>query len=39
VARCWTLAGCGIVAGSVPADELSESVAKLVPIRDALEVR
>jgi len=34
-----SFAGCGIVAGSVPADELSESVAKLVPIRDALEVR
>ncbi len=30
-------AGCGIVAGSDPADELAESVAKLVPIRDALE--
>ena len=34
-----SFAGCGIVAGSVPADELAESVAKLVPIRDALEVR
>jgi menaquinone-specific isochorismate synthase len=32
-------AGCGIVAGSDPADELAESVAKLVPIRDALELR
>jgi menaquinone-specific isochorismate synthase len=32
-------AGCGIVAGSDPADELAESVAKLVPIRDALEGR
>ncbi len=32
-------AGCGIVAGSDPADELAESVAKLVPIRDALEIR
>ncbi len=32
-------AGCGIVAGSDPADELAESVAKLVPIRDALEAR
>jgi len=32
-------AGCGIVAGSDPSDELAESVAKLVPIRDALEVR
>jgi menaquinone-specific isochorismate synthase len=34
-----SFAGCGIVAGSDPADELAESVAKLVPIRDALEVR
>jgi menaquinone-specific isochorismate synthase len=34
-----SFAGCGIVAGSYPADELAESVAKLVPIRDALEVR
>ena len=32
-------AGCGIVAGSDPVDELAESVAKLVPIRDALELR
>lgn len=30
-------AGCGVVAGSDPARELAESVAKLVPIRDALE--
>ena len=29
-------AGCGIVAGSVPADEVAESDAKLVPMRDAL---
>lgn len=29
-------AGCGIVAGSDPQDELAESVAKLVPMRDAL---
>jgi len=29
-------AGCGIVADSVPADELAESEAKLVPVRDAL---
>ncbi|MCW2809681.1 MAG: menF [Friedmanniella sp.] len=29
-------AGCGIVAGSDPADELAESAAKLVPMRDAL---
>lgn len=34
-----SFAGCGIVAGSDPADELAESVAKLVPIRDALESR
>jgi menaquinone-specific isochorismate synthase len=30
-------AGCGIVAGSEPENELTESNAKLVPIRDALE--
>jgi menaquinone-specific isochorismate synthase len=29
-------AGCGIVAGSVPADELAESDAKLLPMRQAL---
>ncbi len=29
-------AGCGIVAGSVPGQELAESNAKLVPIREAL---
>jgi menaquinone-specific isochorismate synthase len=29
-------AGCGIVAGSKPQDELAESEAKLVPVRDAL---
>lgn len=29
-------AGCGIVAGSDPEAELAESVAKLVPVRDAL---
>ncbi len=29
-------AGCGIVADSVPADELAESTAKLIPVRDAL---
>lgn len=34
-----SFAGCGIVAGSDPTDELAESVAKLVPIRDALESR
>jgi len=32
-------AGCGIVADSVPADELAESDAKLVPVRDALTPR
>ena len=30
-------AGCGIVADSDPAAELAESMAKLVPMRDALE--
>ncbi len=35
--RMRLFAGCGIVAGSVPADELAESVAKLVPMRDALQ--
>lgn len=30
-------AGCGIVAGSIPEEELAESQAKLLPIRDALE--
>ena len=29
-------AGCGIVAGSVAADEVAESVAKLLPMRTAL---
>jgi menaquinone-specific isochorismate synthase len=29
-------AGCGIVAGSDPGEELAESNAKLVPMRDAL---
>ncbi len=29
-------AGCGIVADSVPEDELAETVAKFVPMRDAL---
>jgi menaquinone-specific isochorismate synthase len=29
-------AGCGVVGSSVPADELAESNAKLVPVRDAL---
>jgi menaquinone-specific isochorismate synthase len=29
-------AGCGVVGSSNPADELAESQAKLVPVRDAL---
>lgn len=32
-------AGCGIVEGSVPADELAESQTKLLAMRDALEAR
>ena len=36
--RVHAYAGCGIVAGSEPADEVDESNAKLVPIRDALRV-
>ncbi|MCZ3386296.1 MAG: isochorismate synthase [Actinomycetia bacterium] len=32
-------AGCGIVEGSVPADELAESQTKLLAIREALESR
>jgi menaquinone-specific isochorismate synthase len=32
-------AGCGIVADSVPEDELAESNAKLIPVRDALTPR
>ncbi len=32
-------AGCGIVADSVPADELAESEAKLIPVRGALTPR
>ena len=35
--RLRLFAGCGIVAGSKPQDELAESEAKLVPMRDALE--
>ena len=31
--------GCGIVAGSIPDDELAESQAKLTPMRTALEMR
>jgi menaquinone-specific isochorismate synthase len=34
--RLRLFAGCGIVAGSDPADELAESEAKLTPMRDAL---
>jgi menaquinone-specific isochorismate synthase len=34
--RLRLFAGCGIVAGSLPAEELAESAAKLVPVRDAL---
>ncbi len=34
--RMRIFAGCGIVAGSDPDDELAESSAKLVPMRDAL---
>lgn len=30
-------AGCGIVAGSDPDEEVAEAAAKLVPVRDALE--
>lgn len=32
-------AGCGIVADSIPTDELAESNAKLIPVRDALAPR
>ncbi len=35
--RLRLLAGCGIVAGSQPEQELAESAAKLVPVRDALQ--
>nr|WP_211658953.1 isochorismate synthase [Phytoactinopolyspora halophila] len=34
--RMRLFAGCGIVAGSNPAEELAESAAKLIPMRDAL---
>ena len=34
--RLRLFAGCGIVAGSQPEEELVESAAKLVPVRDAL---
>jgi menaquinone-specific isochorismate synthase len=30
-------AGCGIVAGSDPADELAEAQAKFLPVRNALQ--
>lgn len=30
-------AGCGVVGSSEPADELAESQAKLIPVRDALQ--
>jgi len=35
--RVRLFSGCGIVAGSQPERELAESVAKLVPMRDALQ--
>ena len=35
--RLRLFAGCGIVAGSRPEQELAESAAKLVPVRDALQ--
>ena len=35
--RLRLFAGCGIVAGSQSQEELAESVAKLIPMRDALE--
>ena len=35
--RLRLFAGCGIVAGSQPEQELAESAAKLVPMRDALQ--
>ena len=35
-ARLRLFAGCGIVAGSDPQDELAESEAKLLPMREAL---
>ena len=34
--RLRLFAGCGIVSGSVPRDELAETEAKLVPMREAL---
>jgi len=35
--RLRLFAGCGIIAGSQPEQELAESAAKLVPMRDALQ--
>jgi menaquinone-specific isochorismate synthase len=35
--RLRLFAGCGIVAGSQPDDELAESTAKLLPMREALD--
>ena len=35
--RLRLFAGCGIVAGSRPEQELAETAAKLVPVRDALQ--
>ena len=37
--RVRLFAGCGIVADSVPADELAEADAKLIPVREALSPR
>lgn len=37
--RMRLFAGCGIVAGSDPEDEVAESDAKLIPMRDALNGR
>lgn len=37
--RVRLYAGCGIVANSLPSDELAESEAKLVPVRTALTPR
>jgi menaquinone-specific isochorismate synthase len=37
--RIRLFAGCGIVAGSDPEEEVAESDAKLVPMRDALTAR
>ncbi len=34
--RLRLFAGCGVVAGSDPQEELAESAAKLIPMRDAL---